>query len=112
MQDEGEAGSAALLPGLRRALGGFLAVLRSFSAASQPSEMRLAAITALHSSTLLTALPRPAAQPPLSPGELTNSAGINYSNTLLYTPQAGDSLCGKTFKSTIAVMLNSYCEGP
>ncbi|BDA45482.1 probable thyroid adenoma-associated protein homolog [Coccomyxa sp. Obi] len=66
-QDEGEAGCAALLAGLRGALGGFLAVLRSFSAASQPSEMRLAAITALHSSTLLTALPTPAAQPPPSP---------------------------------------------
>ena len=61
---EGEAGRAALLPGLRAALGEFLEALKSFSAASLPSEMRLAAVTALQSSACLTALPTPVQQQP------------------------------------------------
>lgn len=46
-----------LLSGLPEVLGDFLAALRCFSAASGPSEMRLAAISALQSSACLILLP-------------------------------------------------------
>lgn len=61
---------AALLPGLPAALEEFLGALRAFSDASRTSEMRLAAVAALHASGCLTALPASEvlADPDVSPG--------------------------------------------